>query len=160
MSISKALNYRSLGLIVLLVGVGVSLAAWYAYGQAVSAERRQVLRAETFTIGAGEQKFKAFYLSTPIESFEVTWNVSEGSIKWSAWKASIIEDDHGYFDYWVNETTVEKVQTWFWNENHGTVGLGPTPIPVNEIWYLHFYNEDSYEKEVSFQVVKIWHGLF
>jgi hypothetical protein len=160
MSSNKALSYRSLGLIVLLVFAGVSLTAWYAYAQTLSAEKRQVLRSETFKIAAGEQKFKAFYLSAPLESFEVSWNVSEGSIKWSAWKASIIEDDHGYFDYWVNETTMEKVQTWFWNENHGTVGIGGTPTPVNEIWYLHFYNEDSYEKEVSFQVAKIWHGLF
>jgi len=160
MPTKKVLKYCSLGLIVLLVGVGVSLTVWYVYAQALSAEKRQVLRSETFKIAGGEQKFKAFYLSAPVDSFEVTWNVSEGSVKWSAWQASIIEDDHGYFDYWVNETTVEKVQTWFWNENHGTVGMSGSPPPVNEIWYLHFFNEDSYEKEVSFQVVKIWHGLF
>lgn len=160
MSTKKVLKYYSLGLIVLLVGIGVSLTAWYAYGQALSAEKRQLLRTETFTIGAGEQKFKAFYLSAPADSFEITWNTSEGSVKWSAWPAPIIEDDHGYFDHWVNETRVEKVQTWFWDEDHGTVGYGGTPPPLNEIWYLHFFNEDSFEKEVSFQVVKIWHGLF
>ena len=159
MATRNVLKCHSLGLIVLLIGVGVCLTVWYAYAQAVAAEKRQVLRSETFRIAAGEQKFKAFYLSAPVESFEVSWNVSVGSIKWSAWQASIVEDDHGYFDYWVNETTMEKVQTWFWNENHGTVGLCGTPTPVNEIWYLHFFNEDSYEKEVSFQVVKIWHGL-
>jgi hypothetical protein len=64
-------------------------------------------------------------------SFEVTWNVSKGSIKWSAWQAHIIEDDHGYFDYWINETTVEKVQTWFYEGNNGTAGyIGDS---VNEI---------------------------
>jgi hypothetical protein len=156
----KVAKHYTLVLIVLLLGVALSLGAWYAYAQAVSTEKRQVLRAETFKISAGEQKFKAFYLSAPADSFEVTWNVSQGSIKWSAWQAHFIEDDHGYFDHWVNETTVEKVQTWFWNENNGTVSISGSPFAINEIWYVHFYNEDSYEKEVSFQVVKVWHGLF
>jgi hypothetical protein len=147
-----------LGLIVLIVGVAVSLIGWYAYAQTL--EKTEVLRTETFKIAAGEQKFKAFYLSAPADRFEVTWNVSEGSIKWSAWQAHIIEDDHGYFDKWVNETTVEKVQTWFWNKNNGIVNCGIEQQDVNQIWYVHFYNEDSYEKQVSFQVVKIWHGLF
>jgi len=160
MSTMKVLKLYSLGLIVLLAGIGISLTAWYAYGLSLSAEKRELVRAETFKICADEQKFKAFYLSAPVDSFEVTWNVSEGSIKWSAWQARIIEDDHGYFDHWVNETTVEKVQTWFWDENHGTVGYVGSPTPINEIWYLHFFNEDSFEKTVSFQVVKIWHGLF
>jgi len=160
MSTMKVLKLYSLGLIVLLAGIGISLTAWYAYGLSLSAEKRELVRAETFKICADEQKFKAFYLSAPVDSFEVTWNVSEGSIKWSAWQARIIEDDHGYFDHWVNETTVEKVQTWFWDENHGTVGYVGFPPPINEIWYLHFFNEDSFEKTVSFQVVKIWHGLF
>jgi hypothetical protein len=156
----KVVKYYTLGLIVLLAGFAVSIGVWYVYAQAVSAEKREVLRTETFKIGAGEQKFKAFYLSAPADEFEVTWNVSKGSIKWSAWQYHIIEDEHGYFDHWVNETTVEKVQAWFYDQNNGTTSYSGTPFDINQIWYLHFFNEDSYEKEVSFQVVKVWHGLF
>lgn len=146
-----------LGLILLVVGVVVSLISWYAYAQTL--ERTEVLRTETFKIAAGEQKFKAFYLSAPADLFRVTWNVSSGSIKWSSWQAHFIEDDHGYFDKWINETSVEKVQTWFWNENKGTVTCGIEQQDVNQIWYIHFYNEGSYEKEVTFQIVKVWHGF-
>ena len=128
MSARKIGKYYAIGLVVLLVGVALSLGVWYVYAQAVSAEKREVLRTETFKIGAGEQKFKAFYLSAPADEFEVTWNVSKGSIKWSAWQARIIEDDHGYFDHWVNETTVEKVQAWFYDQNNGTTSYSGTPF--------------------------------
>jgi len=158
MSSKTVAKYYALGLMALLAGFAASLGVWYVYAQASSAEKRQVLRRETFKIEAGEQKFKAFYLSAPADSFEVTWNVSKGSVKLSPWQATIIEDSHGYFDHYINETTVEKVQTWFFEGNNGTAGC--VGADVNQIWYIFFYNEDSYEKEISFQVVKVWHGLF
>lgn len=153
----KMAKRYAVGLIVLVVGIAASLGGWYAYAQASSAERRQVLRTQTFKIDAGEQKFMAFYLSAPANGFEVTWNVSEGSIKWSAWQASMFEESLGYFDY-NNGTGVEKHQVWFYEGNNGTAGYSGDS--VNEVWYIHFYNEDSYEKEVTFHVVKVWHGLF
>jgi hypothetical protein len=27
---------------------------------------------------------------------------------------------------------------------------------VNMVWYLNFYNQDSYEKEVHIEVTKVW----
>ena len=161
MSTRKVAKHYALGLAVFLVGFVLTMVAWSAVATANSAEKREVLRTETFEIGAGEQKFKAFYLSAPADGFEITWNVSKGSVKLSPWQAHIIEDDHGYFDYYVNETTVEKVQTWFFNASNGTIGASiDSTNDVNQIWYVHFYNEDSYEKEVYLQVTKAWHGLF
>lgn len=160
MSTKKVLKLSSLGLIVLLVGIGVSLTAWYVYALAVSAEKRQVLRSETLKIAGGEQKFKAFYLSAPAEEFHIMFNVSEGSIRFSPWQAIMFEDSLGYFDY-HNGTGVEKRQVWFFEGNNGTAGCSIDPAKdVDQVWYILFYNEDSFEKEVSFQVVKVWHGLF
>ncbi len=161
MSAKKVLKYYTLGLIVLLMGFAISLTAWYAYALATSAEKKEVLLTTSFTIGPKEQKFKAFYLSAPAEEFEIEFNVSRGSIKFSPWQACMFEESLGYFDYYINETTVEKRQVWFFEGNNGTAGCSIDPInDTNQIWYIHFYNEDSYEKEVHIQVTKVWHGLF
>ena len=144
MSAKTVLKYYTLGLIVLLMGFAISLTAWYAYALATSAEKKEVLLTTSFTIGPKEQKFKAFYLSAPAEEFEIEFSVSRG-----------------YFDYYINETTVEKRQVWFFEGNNGTAGCSIDPInDTSQIWYIHFYNEDSYEKEVHIQVTKVWHGLF
>jgi len=158
MSAKKVLKYYSLGLIVLLAGFAISLTAWYAYALATSVEKKEVLLTTSFKIGGHEQKFKAFYLSAPAERFDIEFNVSRGSIKFSAWQASVFEESLGWFEYNINETTVKKRQVWFYEGNNGTAGyVGDS---VNEIWYIHFYNEDSCEKEVHIQVTKVWHGLF
>jgi hypothetical protein len=60
---------------------------------------------------------------------------------------------------YVNETKVEKIHTWFWNENNATIGGGVEQKDMNQVWYLQFYNEDSYEKEVYLEVTKVWHGF-
>jgi len=161
MSAKKTVKHYAFYLIVLLAGFSLSMAAWQVYFAAASAERKQVLLTTTFKISAQEQKFKAFYLSAPAERFDIDFSVSQGSIKCSPWQATIIEDSHGYFDRYVNETTVEKVQTWFFNENNGTAGcVIDSTKDVNQVWYILFLNEDSYEKEVNLQVTKAWHGLF
>jgi hypothetical protein len=161
MSAKKTLKHYAFYFVVFLAGFTLSVAAWQVYLAAASTERRQVLLTTTFKIGAQEQKFKAFYLSAPADEFLIQFNVSVGSVKMSPWQAHIIEDDHGYFDYYVNETTVEKRQVWFFNEHNATIGCNvDSTTDVNQIWYVHFYNEDSYEKEVSLQVTKVWHGLF
>jgi len=155
------MKYYAFYLIVFLVGFILSLATWQVYFAAASAEKKQVLLTTSFKIAAQEQKFKAFYLSAPAEEFDIELNVSQGSIKFSPWQAHIIEDDHGYFDRYVNETTVEKVQTWFFDLDNGTVGCSiDSKQDVNQVWYILFLNEDSYEKEVHLQVTKVWHGLF
>jgi len=157
----KVGKYYALGLMVLLVGFVFSLIGWYVYAQALSVDRKQVLLTTSFKIGAKEQKFKAFYLSAPAEEFLIDFNVSMGSIKFSPWQASLFENSLGYFDYYINETTVEKHQVWFFEGNNGTAGCGIDPIKdTNQIWYIHFFNEDSYEKEVYIQITKVWHSLF
>jgi len=140
-----------IGLKVVLLGFALALTAWYVYAQAISTEKREVLLTTTFKIGAGEQKFKAFYLSAPAERFDIEFNVLSGSIKFSAWQASVFENSLGYFEY-NNGTAVEKRQVWFYEGNNGTAEYAGDS--VNEIWYIHFYNEDSYEKEVYLKVTK------
>jgi hypothetical protein len=46
------------------------------------------------------------------------------------------------------------VQPWFFEGNDGTAGCSGEG--GNEVWYLLFYNEDSYEKEIHMQVTKVW----
>ncbi len=124
-----------------------------SYAQ-IRAEKREVLLIASFTIEAGERKFKAFYLSAPADGFFIDYNVSIGSIKFSPWPASSFEDSLGYFDYYINETTVEKRQVWFFEGNNGCVG--GSVGDADQVWYIQFYNEDSYEKEVHIQVTKFW----
>lgn len=153
MSARKMLKYCALGLLVFLAGLGISLAvAVYAL---TPTERRGVLYTTSFTLGGQEQVFKAFYLSAPAESFEIAFNVSNGSVKFSPWLASQFEKSLGWFDYYVNETTVEKRQVWFFEGKNGTAGC--CGDSVNQVWYIQFYNEDPYEKEVRIQITKIWH---
>lgn len=120
-------------------------------------KKTEVLLTTSFKIGRQEQKFKSFYLSAPAKGFDVTFNVSNGSIKFSPWPASVFEYSLGYFEY-HNGTAVENRQVWFFEGNNGTAGGSIDPTKdVNQVWYLHFYNEDSYEKEVRVQVTKVWY---
>ena len=143
------LMYGLLGLMVFLGGFAVFVHAWNVY-----TEKREVLLTTSFKIGGQEQKFRAFYLSAPVDWFEVEFNVSKGSIKFSVWDANIFEDSLGWFEY-HNGTAVEKRQVWLFEENNGTAGFGGES-GENMVWYIHFYNEDSYEKEVHLQVTKVW----
>jgi hypothetical protein len=149
MLIKKVLIYCMLGSMVFLGGLAVFVHAWYIY-----AEKREVLLTTSLKIEGQEQKFKAFYLSAPVDWFEVEFNVSKGSVKFSVWDANLFEDSLGWFDY-HNGTAVERLQVWLFEGNNGTAGFGGEG-GENMVWYIHFYNEDSYEKEVQLQVTKIW----
>ena len=143
MLLRKVARHYILGLIILLTCFTISLGAWYAYAQAASAEKREVLLATTFNIGAQEQKFKAFYLSAPAKEFDIEFNVSSGSIKFSPWQTSLFEQSLGYFDY-HNGTAVEKRQVWFFEGNNGTAGcIVDSTKDVNQVWYILFFNEDA-----------------
>ena len=144
----RALIYGMLGLAVFIASLAVLV-----YGLTY-VEKREVLLTTSFTIGGQEQKFKAFYFSAPAKGFEIAFNVSSGSIKFSPWEACIFEDSLGYFEY-HNGTAVEKRQVWFFEGNNGTAGCSTEY--VNQVWYILFYNEDSYEKEVYIQINKVWH---
>jgi hypothetical protein len=143
----RVLIYGMLGLAVFIASLAVLV-----YGLTYI-EKREVLLTTSFTIGGQEQKFKAFYFSAPAKGFEIAFNVSSGSIKFSPWAACIFEDSLGYFEY-HNGTAVEKRQVWFFEGNNGTAGCSTEY--VNQVWYILFYNEDSYEKEVYIQINKVW----
>ena len=144
----RVLIYGMLGLAVFIASLAVLV-----YGLTYI-EKREVLLTTSFTIGGQEQKFKAFYFSAPAKGFEIAFNVSSGSIKFSPWEACIFEDSLGYFEY-HNGTAVEKHQVWFFEGNNGTAGCSTEY--VNQVWYIFFYNEDSYEKQVYIQINKVWH---
>jgi hypothetical protein len=149
----RVLKYGMLGFMVFIASLAALMYA-LAY-----TEKREVLLTTSFTIGGQEQKFKAFYLSAPAEEFYITFNVSKGSIKFSAWDAETFENSLGWFEY-HNGTAVEKRQVWFYEGNNGTAGyrgtVGDAETDANRIWYIHFYNEDPYEKEVHIRVTKVW----
>jgi len=145
----RVLIYGMLGLTVFIASL-VALVYGLTY-----IEKREVLLTTSFTIGGQEQKFKAFYFSAPAKGFEIAFNVSSGSIKFSPFPAKQFEESLGYFEHHINETTVELVQAWFFEGNNGTAGCSTED--VNQVWYILFYNEDSYEKEVYIQINKVWH---
>ena len=144
----RVLIYGMLGLAVFIASLAVLV-----YGLTYI-DKGEVLLTTSFTIGGQEQKFKAFYFSAPAKGFEIAFNVSSGSIKFSPWEACIFEDSLGYFEY-HNGTAVEKRQVWFFEGNNGTAGCSTED--VNQVWYILFYNEDSYEKQVYIQINKVWH---
>jgi len=144
----KAPVYSMLGLTVF---IATSIILSYAW---TYTEKREVLLTTSFTIEGGEQKFKAFYLSAPAEGFEIKINVSNGSIKFSPFSAREFEETLGYHQHYINETTVEMVQPWFFEADNGTAGCSTDD--ANQVWYLLFCNEDSYGKEIQIQITKVW----
>jgi hypothetical protein len=120
-------------------------------------EKRQLLLTTSFKLEGGEQRFTAFYLSAPATGFEVKFNVSSGTVKYRPWSAELFEDNQGYWEKRVNETAVDKFQIWFFDVSNETLGHGiDKQHDVNQVWYLHIYNEDSSEKEVYIEVTKMW----
>lgn len=155
MPLKRLLMYGMLGLMVFLGGFAIFVHAWHVY-----TEKREILLTTSFKIGGKEQRFTAFYLSAPAEWFEVKLDVSSGTIKWSPYPAWRFVDSLGYVEHHVNETTVEKVQIWLFKTNNGTFKMGIDPTEdANQVWYLNFYNEDSYEKEVHLQITKVWGAI-
>ena len=118
---------------------------------------RELLLTTSFKLEGGKQRFTAFYLSAPATGFEVKFNVSSGTVKYSPWSAELFEDNQGYWEKRVNETAVDKFQIWFFDVSNETLGHGiDKQHDVNQVWYLHIYNEDSSEKEVYIEVTKMW----
>jgi len=88
--------------------------------------------------------FRAFYLSAPAVLFEVKLTVSEGNINWTPYSAVLFE------------ATFDSFQGWECETDNGTVKWRIDPENLNQVWYLSFLNEDSYEKEVTVEVTKVW----
>jgi hypothetical protein len=88
-------------------------------------------------------------LPAPAEGYEIVFNVSSGSIKFSEYPAPEFEDPLGYFANYVNGAA-GPVQTWLHEGNSGTV----TVAASDSLRYLQFCNDDACEKEVHVQATK------
>jgi hypothetical protein len=118
--------------------------------------KREVLYTETFKIEGQEQLFRAFYLSAPAVLFEVKLTVSEGTIKWTPYSAVLFEATFDPFQSHVNEAAIGTIQGWECETDNGIVKWRIDQENLNQVWYLSFFNEDSYEKEVTVEVTKVW----
>ena len=146
----KVAKYGILALFLLLVISGITVFSWQAFTQ--YSEKTQILLEKTLTIESGEQKFTAFYLPEPNETFQVNANVSQGEIKCSIFNAGIFEDTQGYYDTYDENGTLVKAQYWLYEGSN--LGIGAS-TETAETYYLLFYNEDSYDKEVVIQVTTL-----
>ena len=141
------------GLILALV-ITVSLASvMYVLAYGV---KREVIYSGTLTVGAQQQNFRAFYLSEPAVMFEVKLTVSEGTIKWSPYSAELFDVTFDSFHSQVNQSTYGTLQGWECETADGTVNWRIDSENLNQIWYLCFLNEDTYEKQVTVEVTKLW----
>ena len=147
----RTLKFGILALLIVLLS-GATIV--YAFGYT---ENRELLLTTSFKLEGGEQRFTAFYLAAPATAFEVKFKVSNGTVKYSPWVADLFEDNQGYHVKIVNGTIVDKFQIWWFEVDDETLGHGIAPQhDLNKVWYLHFYNEDSYEKQVYIEVTKLW----
>jgi len=147
---ARALKY---GVLISVIVVASLAGVMYALAYTV---KREVLYTEAFTIGGQEQVFRAFYLSAPAVVFEVKLSVSEGTIKWSPYSAVLFEATFDSFQSRVNEAAIGTFQGWECETDNGIVKWRIDPENLNQVWYLSFFNEDSYEKEVTVEVTKVW----
>lgn len=119
-------------------------------------EKREVIYSNTIKIEGQEVMFRAFFLSAPATQFEVKLSVSDGTIKWTPHSAVMFEDTLGWFPRKVNGTVVGTIQRWVCETEDGTVKWDVDQENVNMVWYLNFFNQDSFKKEVHIEVTKVW----
>jgi hypothetical protein len=93
-------------------GALAAVFTWQTSAQ--SSEKHATLLEKTLTIESGEQKFTAFYLPEPNETFQVTFNVSRGTIKCSIFNSGIFEDTQGYYKTHDENGTIIKTQYWLY----------------------------------------------
>jgi len=146
-------NTVKYGLILSLI-VTVSLASvMYALAYSV---KREIVYTNNLTIGGQQQNFRAFYLPEPAAMFEVKLTVSQGTIKWSPYSETLFDVTFDSFNSQVNQSTYGTLQGWECETDDGIVNWRIDSESLNQIWYLCFLNEDSYEKEVTVEVTKLW----
>jgi hypothetical protein len=119
-------------------------------------EKREVVYVGSFKIESQEVKFRAFYLSAPAGLFEVKLSLSRGTIKWTPHSAVMFEDTLGWFPCRINGRSYGTIQRWICETDNGVVSWSVDPENVNMVWYLNFYNQDSYAKEVQIEVTRVW----
>lgn len=121
------------------------------------AENKEVLLTTSFKLKGGKQIFKGVYVPSPTEHVDVTISVSEGYVKFQPFVDEMFESSLGYFEKRINESTVEMVQYWLFEVANDTIGCCSEPNE-NQMWYLNFLNNDTYEKEIHLEVTKVWAG--
>jgi hypothetical protein len=141
------------GVIISMIVFGSLTSVMYALAYS---EKREVIYSNTIKIEGGEVMFRAFYLSAPAGLFEVKLSVSKGTIKWTPHSAVMFEDTLGWFPCRINGKPFGTIQRWVCETDNGTVKWGVDPENMDMVWYLNFYNQDSYEKEVHIEVTKVW----
>jgi len=142
-----------IGMLGLMIVFGSLASVMYALAYT---EKREVIYSNTITIDGGEVMFRAFYLSAPAGLFEVKLSVSEGTIKWTPHSAVMFEDTLGWFPCRIGGGLFGTIQRWVCETDNGIVKWGVDPENVNMVWYLNFYNQDVYEKEVHIEISKVW----
>ena len=150
------LNARILkyGMLVSLIVLASFTGVMYALAYTVKSE--VIYSAKTFKINGQEQLFKPFYLSAPAAMFEVKLSVSQGTIKWTAYSTELLDVTIDSFQSHTNGAAYEVLQGWECETGDGAVKWRIDSETLNQIWYLCFLNDDSYEKEVTVEVTKIW----
>ena len=118
--------------------------------------KNEVLYSQTFTIEGKGQKFCPFYLSSPAFMFEVKLKVSEGSIKWTPYSGLLFENTFGCVSSETGEMSSDAIYGWECETENGIVKWRIDPENIDQVWYLTFLNEDSYEKEVFVEITKVW----
>jgi len=146
-------NATKIGIVALMLVLSSLASVMYALAYT---EKREVVYSNTIKIEGGEVMFRAFYLSAPAGLFEVKLTVSEGTIKWTPHSAVMFEDTLGWFPCRINGRSFGTIQRWVCETDNGIVKWSVDPENVNMVWYLNFYNQDSYEKEVHIEVTKVW----
>ena len=150
MQTAKVLKIGMFGVLIVL---GLFASVMYALAYS---EKREVIYTDTITVEAGEVKFKSFYMPEPAGPFEVKLSVSKGTIKWTPHSAVMFEDTLGWFPCKVGDKMMGKIQRWVCETDNGAVRWDVDPENVNMMWYINFFNQDYYDKEVHIEVAKVW----
>lgn len=143
-------------IVVLVLLLLVSSLASVMYALAYS-EKWEIIYSNTISIESKEVKFRAFYLPSPAVLFEVKLTISKGSIKWTPHSAVMFEDTLGWFPCRIDGQSFGTIQRWICeSENNEIVRWSVDPENVDIVWYLNFYNQDYYDKEVHIEVTRVW----
>ena len=142
------------GVIVTLLAVSSLASVMYALAYT---EKREVVYSNTITLESKEVKFRGFYLSAPAGLFEVKLTVSEGTIKWTPHSAVMFEDTLGWFPCRITGKPFGTIQRWICESESGDiVRWSVDQENVDMVWYINFYNQDFYDKEVHIEITKVW----
>jgi len=149
----RLMKFGMFGLLIVIVSF-----ATLAYALTVM-EKRELLLTTSFKLDGGEQRFTAVYVPAPMDTIDVKVSVSKGTVKFQPYPdAKRFEDSLGYVQKRINETSFEMIQYWQFEIDNDTIGCCSNPKFENQVWYLNFLNEDSYEKEVDLEVTKVWNS--